>query len=114
MCNYFQTNLVNSTSGCCCGNSRWRVQRICYDCQGNIRVVVSNGCVCRRLTYNVWQENGCFGETNTANNNNGWRCGGTATAQMETGGCARTNGGCPYATSYTGGRSCGCGCNGTF
>ena len=110
MCNYFQTNLVNSVCGC--GNTHWRVQRICYDCQGTIQVIVGNGCVCRRLTYNLWQENACFGATNTVNNNSGWRCG--ATAQTADGACARTNGGCPYATSYTCGRSCGCGYGGTF
>ena len=109
MCNYNQTNFANT--GCGCGNTRWNIQRICYDCNGNIQVIVNNGCVCRRLTYSLWDENACLAQANTFNNG----CGGSTTTQTTENGCyARTNGGCPYATTYPFGGRCGCGCGGTF
>ena len=131
MCNYCQTSSVSCNAY---GNtSRWHVQRICYDCNGNIHVVVSNGCVCRRLTCGV--RCGCSNanETNTtATNGNG--CFGCVRNNTNTGcfgGCARAtatqdNTGCEAATqnadsyyvrlyglnSNGNGRGCGCGCSG--
>ena len=102
MCNYCQTSSISSNS---CGYTpRWRVQRICYDCQGDIHVIVSNGCVCRRLTCGVGQGNlwtgevnvsqtntcGCFygGANNSATiNGNGCSCGCANNSATTNGGC---------------------------
>lgn len=103
MCNYCQTSTISSNF---CGYTpRWRVQRICYDCQGDIHVIVTNGCVYRRLFCgvrqgNLWTNevnvpqtigNGCFGgcANNTATTNNNGCFGGCAnnTATTNGGGC---------------------------
>ncbi|MBQ7913491.1 MAG: hypothetical protein IJ308_07120 [Clostridia bacterium] len=122
MCNYCQTGSVFSNS-CGC-NSQWRVQRICYDRNGNIHVIFSNGYTCRRITCGVRQNNSWWNEANTtATNGNGCSCG-CANDTAETSGdscfgsCARNataqNTDSYYARLYglysgTNGRSCCCG-----
>ena len=97
MCNYCQTGLF--TLNGCGYTPRWRVQRICYDCHGNIHVIVSNGCVCRRLTYAALQENSWLDGVNTLETN-GNGCG-----------CARNN---TYNTcGYTRNNACFGGCANT-
>lgn len=102
MCNFCQTNPVFYNT---CWNNRntgWRVQSICQECNGSFRIIVTNGCVCRRLHCNVFQGYQDFGETNITGAANGFgcRCGyGTGVVQV---GCTQnalpaTNGnGCGY------------------
>ena len=131
MCNYCQTSSIFSNF--CGRNGGWRVQRICYDCNGNVYVIVANGCVCRRLHCNAFygyqdadegnttatNGNGCCGgctatrfacaQNAVTTNANGCRCA-TATATATQDGelyYARLYGLYPYGS----GRSCCCGGN---
>ena len=107
-------NLYNTGCGCrnrfsCCGwnGNAWSFQRICRDCQGNIRVINNgNGCGCNQTWNNgcnqTWN-NGCghhggfsalvFPINGTAATYNGCQrtCGGTTYN-----GCQRTCGGTTY------------------
>ncbi len=108
MYNLYNTGCVNrNRCGCCgCGGNTWGFQRICRDCQGNIRVInnCNNGCGC-----NQGWNNGC---------SQGWNNG---CSQGWNGGCGHqggfsalvfpiANGG---GTGYNGcQRTCGSGYNG--
>lgn len=122
MCNYCQTNLV--TPYACGCNTRWRVQRVCYDCQGNIHIIVTNGCVSRQLIYGDGQENTRISEVNTfegcgngcrggCTENVTARCGGWVNGTTARCGAVTQDGDLYYARLYglnsnTNGRSCGC------
>ena len=119
MCNYCQTSSIFSNS--CGRNGGWRVQRICYDCNGNVYVIVTNGCVCRRLHCNTFYGYQDADEGNTTATNGNGCCGGcTATrfacAQNATatsinggcGGCTATRFACAQNAVTTNANGCRC------
>ena len=113
MCNYCQTGLIFGNTGC--GYTRWYVQRICYDCQGNMHVTLSNGCQSRRVVYGTWQGVGETTTTGTTNNGCAGRCITETVGQGNTTQNVNTAQGCNayYAQQYglypyNGYRSCGC------
>ena len=101
MCNFCQTNPVPFNP--CVRHTGWYVQSICRQCDGNLRVILTNGCVCRRVYTNTLPYNTNFGETNAVPFTNGCCCGGT------TGVIGAPIGDTQTGTTTVNGNGCGCG-----